>query len=110
MENNEKKIKYHSIARVFFDILRDINSTKYSMTKFSALIGLSLFTIICLAGIYIMILKNEVDYILVGEIMTFTLTLSGFKNFGKKDSNPVQEPNETKKLIVENVENIDLRG
>ncbi len=119
MENNNgKKFRYHSIGRVFFDILRDNNSLKYSMTKFAALVGLVLFVIISLSGIYIMIHKNEVDYILVGEILTFILTLLGFKNLKGKDGKedvPVTPQVNNKQLLTEdnNINNgapIDLRG
>ena len=76
----EKKAKFHGFYRIFHDILRDNNSTKYSMTKFAALIGLISLFVIVITALVIMINKNEVDHVLIGEVIGFILTLLGFKN------------------------------
>jgi len=68
------------IRKFLRDILRDSNSTKYSMTKFAALIGLILFSYVVIVALKIMITKNEIDHVLVVEIIGFILTVLGFKN------------------------------
>ena len=75
----------HNFRRMFFDILRDTNTAKYSMTKFAALIGLVLFAATIIMGLLIMWEKQEFDHFIVVEIIGFILTLLGFKNsFGFK--------------------------
>ena len=75
----------HNFRRMFFDILRDTNTAKYSMTKFAALIGLILFAAIIIMGLLIMWEKQEFDHFIVVEVIGFILTLLGFKNsFGFK--------------------------
>jgi hypothetical protein len=66
---------------LFRDILRDTNSTKYSMTKFVAFTAhLSLLAAVG-SAIAIMIINKEIDHILIGELIALVLTLLGFKNF-----------------------------
>lgn len=75
----------HNFRRMFFDILRDTNTAKYSMTKFAALVGLLLFTTTIIMGLLIMWETQVFDHILVVEIIGFILTVLGFKNsFGFK--------------------------
>lgn len=62
------------------DILRDKNSKKYSMTKLAALITLILLSFSFGVGIWIMINNNEIDYFLIGELITLLLALLGYKN------------------------------
>jgi hypothetical protein len=81
----EIKMHDHNFRRMFFDILRDTNTAKYSMTKFAALVGLFLLTLTIIAGLIIMWSKGEIDHIFVIELIGFVLTLLGFKNsFGFK--------------------------
>ena len=81
----ERKLKSHGIRRIFYDILRDMNSTKYSMTKFAALIGLMLLTATIIMSLIVMWENKEIDHILIVEMIGFVLTLLGFKNsFGYK--------------------------
>jgi hypothetical protein len=81
----ETKLKSHGIRRIFYDILRDKNSTKYSMTKFAALVGLMLLSAVVISSLIIMWQKNEIDHVLLVELIGFVLTLLGFKNnFGIK--------------------------
>jgi len=86
----EKKLRSHGIRRIFYDILRDTNNAKYSMTKFAALAGLiALFATVTMSLI-VMWQKKEIDHVLIVELIGFILTLLGFKNsFGYKgkDSN-----------------------
>ena len=66
---------------LFRDILRDTNSTKYSMTKFVAFTAnLCLVTAVG-SAIAIMIINKDIDHILIGELIALVLTLLGFKNF-----------------------------
>ena len=81
--------KFDGFYRIFNDILRDTNSTKYSMTKFTALIGLVLLIATVISSLIIMIHKGEIDHVLLVELIGFVLTLEGFKNsfgFGNKDN------------------------
>lgn len=81
----ETKLKSHGIRRIFYDILRDVNSTKYSMTKFAALIGLMLLTATIVMSLIVMWQNKEIDHVLIVEMIGFVLTLLGFKNsFGYK--------------------------
>jgi hypothetical protein len=81
----ERKLKSHGIRRIFYDILRDMNSTKYSMTKFAALVGLMLLTATIVMSLIVMWENKEIDHILIVEMIGFVLTLLGFKNsFGYK--------------------------
>lgn len=64
---------------LFRDILRDSDSKKFSMTKFAALVTLTLLIIAVGSAIWIMIDGNEIDYILIGELIGLLLTLLGFK-------------------------------
>jgi hypothetical protein len=86
MENKEK-IHFHSIGKVFFDMLRDPNSNKYSLTKISAFGGLLLLSGTVIMSLIIMWQKKEIDHVLLVELIGFILTLEGFKNnFGFKTS------------------------
>lgn len=81
----ETKLKSHGIRRIFYDILRDGNSTKYSMTKFAALIGLIMLVATVVMCLIIMWQNKEIDHVLMVELLGFVLTLMGFKNsFGYK--------------------------
>lgn len=93
MEN--KKIHTHALRRVFYDILRDKYSSKYSITKFSAFIGLILLFATVVLSLIIMWNKQEVDHILFLELLGFVLTLLGFKNnFGARSSDSIPNTNE----------------
>ena len=81
----ERKLKSHGIRRIFYDILRDVNSTKYSMTKFAALIGLMLLITSIVMSLIVMWQNKVIDHVLIVELIGFVLTLLGFKNsFGYK--------------------------
>ena len=87
MENN-KKVHSHGIRRIFYDILRDANSEKYSMTKFAALVGLICLVATVVMSMIIMWQKQEIDHVLLVELIGLILTLLGFKNnFGYKGNN-----------------------
>lgn len=75
------------IIKLINDILRDKDSTKYSVTKTIAVLSFILLGIIVTIAVYIMIMKQEIDHFLVGELMFFILTLLGFKNFKRSDYN-----------------------
>lgn len=84
------KIHEHSLRRFFFDILRDNNSSRYSMTKFAALLGLVLLTATVIMGLILMWKTKVVDHVFFLELVGFVLTLLGFKNsFGYRGSNPI---------------------
>ena len=75
----------HNFRRMFFDILRDTNTSKYSMTKFAALIGILLLAITVIMSLVIMWINQVIDHVLIVELIGFVLTLLGFKNsFGFK--------------------------
>lgn len=79
----------HNLRRFFFDILRDTNTSKYSMTKFAALVGLLLLTATVVMSLILMWKTKIVDHVLFLELLGFVLTLLGFKNnfgFRTKDS------------------------
>ena len=77
----------HNFRRMFFDILRDTNTAKYSMTKFAALVGLTLLTATIVMSLIIMWKSNVIDHVLIVEVLGFVLTLLGFKNnFGYKSN------------------------
>ena len=81
----ETKLKSHGIRRIFYDILRDVNSTKYSMTKFAALIGLIVLVATVVMSLIVMWQNKVIDHVLIVELIGFVLTLLGFKNgFGYK--------------------------
>jgi hypothetical protein len=81
----EIKMNNHGFRRVFFDILRDTNTAKYSMTKFAALVGLILFSATVIMSLIIVWQTKKIDYVLIVELIGFILTLLGFKNnFGLK--------------------------
>jgi hypothetical protein len=81
----EIKMHDHNFRRMFFDILRDTNTAKYSMTKFAALVGLTLLTITIVMSLIVMWINRTIDHVLIVEILGFVLTLLGFKNsFGYK--------------------------
>jgi hypothetical protein len=67
-------------SKFWKDILRDKNSVKYSITKFSALVALTLLVIHVLIGIVIMIINSEIDHVIAMELIGLILTLNGFKN------------------------------
>ncbi len=106
----DKKIHRHPLRRVFYDILRDKNSPKYSITKFSAFIGLILLFAMVTLSLIIMWNKQEVDHILFLELLGFVLTLLGFKNnFGTKNSDSTTTTNEKNAPNDAKIED-DLRG
>ena len=79
------KIHEHTLRRFFFDILRDNNSSRYSITKFAALVGLILLTATVIMGLILMWKTKVVDHVFFLELVGFILTLLGFKNnFGYK--------------------------
>ena len=91
MENNNKKIHNHSAHRVIFDILRDANTSKYSMTKFGALVGLIALVATVVMSLIIMWEEKTIDHVLIVELIGFILTLLGFKNnFGFKSTKDSQ--------------------
>ena len=88
---NIQKIHTHPLRRVFYDILRDTNSTKYSMTKFASLVGLIALSATITMAIIIMWKQREIDHVLIVELIGFVLTLLGFKNsFGYKGTKDSQ--------------------
>jgi hypothetical protein len=64
--------------KLFKDILRDKGSSKYSITKFLAVV-FSTFLLSYL-GYYLFWLKTETDHALVIELLGFIAALLGFKN------------------------------
>jgi hypothetical protein len=81
----ETKLKRHGIRKLFFDILRDTDSTKYSLTKFASLVGLLLLVTTVIMSLIVMWKTQVVDHVLLVELIGFVLTLLGFKNnFGFK--------------------------
>ena len=68
------------ISKLINDILRDKDSSKYSVTKTIAVLSFLMLAAIIVFATYIMLKKEEVDYFLIGELMFFILTLLGFKN------------------------------
>lgn len=95
MEKNkhimENKIQTHGLRRVFFDILRDKNSTKYSLTQLASLVGLLLLSATVTISLIIMIKAKTIDHVLIVELIGFVLTLLGYKNsFGYKSSDNSQ--------------------
>mgnify|MGYP001469294801 CR=1 FL=1 len=115
MENKCKQY-FHGFGKIFFDILRDTNSTKYSMTKFAALFGVIALMATITMSLIVMWQKKEIDHVLIVEVIGFVLTVLGFKNnFGlnlSKDSkiftqNSSDGPNiigSQKELLLENNE------
>jgi hypothetical protein len=84
---------------LFRDVLRDTNSRKYSMTKLAAFTSLILLIIAVGSAIGIMIITQDIDHILIGELIALLLTLLGFKNFrgnfkslDKGDSKKTEKP------------------
>jgi hypothetical protein len=73
----ETKLKSHGIRRIFYDILRDVNSTKYSMTKFAALIGLIVLVATVVMSLIVMWQNKVIDHVLIVELIGFVLTLLG---------------------------------
>lgn len=83
-----------TLFRIFItDILRDKDSTKFSITKTIALLSFLLLGIIIIIGLYTMASNKEIDHFLVGELILFILSLLGFKNIGRLG----YDPNNTKK-------------
>ena len=98
MENNkhimENKTQNHGARRVFFDILRDTNSTKYSLTQLASFVGLLLLSATVIISLIIMIKSKTIDHVLIVELIGFVLTLLGYKNsFGFKDKSQTQITN-----------------
>jgi hypothetical protein len=88
----EIKMTRHNFRRFFFDILRDTNTAKYSITRFTALIGLILLTTTVIMSLIVMWKTKVVDHVLLVELIGFVLTLLGFKNsFGLKTTPTSQE-------------------
>lgn len=79
MSNKTNKY-FHGFRRIFYDILRDTNSKKYSMTKFAALFGLIALMATITMSLIIMWNKKEIDHILLIQVIGFVLTVLGFKN------------------------------
>lgn len=79
------------MSKFFKDILRDKNSTKYSITKSLAVLFAIAFVILLFIGV---IFNKEIDHILMGEILIAILTLTGFKNnFGFSNKTPLPVDN-----------------
>jgi len=68
------------IGKFFRDILRDKNSSKYSITSTIGLVGVILLCFVVKASIDIMIKKQEIDHVLMVELIGLILTVLGFKN------------------------------
>jgi len=74
-------------GKFFRDIMRDNNSSRFSMTKFASFIGLILVVGIVVASIKIMIIIMVIDHVLIVEVIGFALTALGFKTkFGFADN------------------------
>lgn len=77
----------HNSRRIIFDFLRDINKSKYSLTKFAAMIGIALLIPVVVISLLVMWKNKIIDHVLIIEIVGFILTLLGFKNgFGFNSS------------------------
>lgn len=114
MDTNNK-IQYHNIGKIFYDMLRDPNSDKYSMTRIASFIGLILLTITVIMSLIVMWKNKVIDHVLLVELIGFILTLLGFKNSfgfnttgntqnatseGNPDAKPA-EPVNVKQLLTE---------
>jgi hypothetical protein len=89
MTQRRRRNREPSLFRIFItDILRDKDSTKFSITKTIALSSFFLLGIIILIGLYTMAVNKEIDHFLVGELILFILSLLGFKNIGRLGYNP----------------------
>ena len=87
------KMHEHNLCRFFFDILRDENSSRYTMTKFAALVGLILLVATVVMSLILMWKTQVVDHVLFLELLGFILTLLGFKSgFGFRNPNPGEQP------------------
>ena len=77
----------HNSRRILFDFLRDINKSKYSLTKLAAMIGIILLIPVVIISLLVMWKTKVIDHVLIVEIIGFILTLLGFKNgFGFNSS------------------------
>ena len=75
------------MSKFIKDILRDKNSSKYSITKSLAILFALAFVILLFIGV---LFNKPVDHILMGEILISILTLTGFKNnFGAREKKTV---------------------
>lgn len=72
---------------LFRDVLRDTNSSKYSMTKLAVFTTLLMLVAAVITGIVIMIIEMKADHVLIGELIALLLTLLGYKNFKKNFNN-----------------------
>jgi hypothetical protein len=80
------------MGKLFYDILRDMNSTKFSLTKLAGLLGLIALLATVTMSLMIMWDKKEIDHVLLIEVIGFELTLLGFKNgFGFKKEDGILE-------------------
>ena len=95
----EIKIHTPGFRRMFYDMLRDTNSTKYSLTKFAALVGLIIFTATITISLIIMAETKIIDHWLIVELVGFVLTLLGFKNFKNIPLQNNIDPNAQKQLL-----------
>lgn len=88
----ENKIQTHGVRKIFFDLLRDTNSTKYSLTLVASLIGLLLLSATVIISLIIMVKAKTIDHTLIVELIGFVLTLLGYKNgfgFKKNPQTPI---------------------
>jgi len=76
------------MSKFWSDILKDKNSDKFSSTKFLGLIGGGLLFLLFIEAMVMMWISDKIDYVLVGEMIGFVLTLFGFKNVKRNGINP----------------------
>lgn len=80
MKNNQNKPDRSELIKFWKEILKDSNTSKYSMTKFASLVGLLSYVVLVIVGVFVMINKSEIDHILIIQTIGLILTLMGFKN------------------------------
>jgi len=79
------------IKKFIFDTNRDSNSNKISQTKIIGNVFFLFLVFLLYKCISIMITKQEIDHILLGECFGFLMALLGLKNFTNKDN--IETPN-----------------
>ena len=61
----EIKMNEHNSRRILFDFLRDINKSKYSLTKLAAMIGIILLIPVVIISLLVMWKTKVIDHVLI---------------------------------------------
>lgn len=93
------------MSKFWSDILKDRNSDKFSGTKFLGFIGGGLLFLLFVESMFLMWKSTQIDYILVGEMIGFVLTLFGYKNIKRKGINPEEIKDQINKMQIKLKEN-----